>query len=357
MTTPAPTSGQPPNGRPLRIALIAGFAILVAAPIVWACLSRIQAEELVAEDVHVVWTESKRLAGGVNPYQRIHDSDMRTNEKYATYLPVSYLVGAGVIALGGESFPQWLSVWKWVAMAFYLGVGAMVFVMCSRGDELLYPMIAAVFVLFNRWALYVAGIVHLDPIALFFLLLSLHFWLNGRRRSAAVMLGLSLAIKQMAAFVAPLYLVWAWVEADPARRGRAVASTLGWIVLIPAAVSAPFLIVDAGAFTQSMLFSLTRAPLAHMPASLDARAGLVGLTARLPMLALLLLLYGCAWKRRVSHAAAVLLALVIFVGFNSVAFFQYVLWPIALLPIALRDALPWAPAARNVKPAGQLERS
>ncbi|MDF5733310.1 MAG: hypothetical protein PUP92_36330, partial [Rhizonema sp. PD38] len=44
------------------------------------------------EDIYYLWIEGKRILSGENPYARILLSNMRDNQKYATYFPLFYIM-------------------------------------------------------------------------------------------------------------------------------------------------------------------------------------------------------------------------------------------------------------------------
>jgi uncharacterized membrane protein len=111
---------------------------------------------------------------------------------------------------------------------------------------------------------------------------------------------------------------------------------LAWIALIPILISVPFIVWGPEAFLRSILFSATRLPAGHFNAeSFDAMLGLVGLPAKVPMLALMALVYALAFFRRATRYQTVLLVLATFVGFNSVLYFHYPAWVVPFLPLAM----------------------
>jgi uncharacterized membrane protein len=182
---------------------------------------------------------------------------------------------------------------------------------------------------------------HPESLPIFFLLLSVLVF-PKRPRTALLLFGVSLALKQIAVFAAPLYLVWVWRDSKGSL--RRVLSAAAALAAIPLLLSLPFLIWNAEGYLKSICFSATRYPLVYSGAnSVDILLGLQGPAARLPMLALMGLVYLAAWRRRVGPFTGVFLVQFLFAAMNTVHFPQYVCWMIAPLLAALGDDLTWLP--------------
>ena len=287
-------------------------------------------------DVYYSWVEGKRLLVGENPYARVLSGDMRTNEKYATYFPLFYLASAAVQAAGFADFGSWIAFFRVVFALFDAAIVAVLFwTLWRRGLELL-AVFACFFWAASRWHLIEISIGQLDFIPIFFLLLSLAL-LPRRPTLAYLCFGASLATKQIAIFLLPLYLVWAWQDAEEEPSRAAVRAAL-WIAAIPAVLSLPFLVWNAEGYLRSLLFSATRAPASHFEAqSLDAYFHLDGFGGRLPMLALQLLVYACAARGLVGRYTAVLLSLSVFVDLNTVLYVHYPCWVVPFVPLVACD--------------------
>ena len=295
------------------------------------------AEDTEGQDVYYAFVEGSRLIAGANPYERILEGNMRDNDKYATYLPLFYLLSAGAQLAGFETFPAWLSLWRVVFLGCNIGIGYLIFRICAARSQPMLGIFGALFWLFNRWTLLVNGISHIDFLPLFVLLLSLSL-VPRRFGLACVLFGLSLAIKQIAIFALPLYLIWSWQMASE-HRVRHLVKASALIVAIPLVVSLPFLVWNAEGFVRSLMFSATRNPDDHFSApSVDALLGFRGIPAKIPMLLLLALTYAPAWLHRVPVYASLLLVMSAFFGFNSVLFRQYVVWFIPFIPLAVLEA-------------------
>ena len=295
------------------------------------------------EDIFYSYVEGNRLVEGVNPYKRILQSDMRTNDKYATYFPLFYLLSALTQRAGLDTYLSWLAFWRVVFLICNIGIGFLIFQICAAEGQSLLGIFGALFWLFNRWTIDLTSIDHLDFLPLFLLLLSLkliprRFWL------ACILFSLSLAIKQIAILALPLYLIWAW-QMEGEQRWKQLIQAGALIVAIPLVVSIPFLIWNAQAFVQSILFSATRNPEDHFATpSIDVLLGIVGLPARIPMFVLAVLTYTLAFFQRIPKYAALLLIMAIIFGFNSVLYRQYLVWLMPFIPLAVLEAM----RARNL---------
>ena len=289
------------------------------------------------EDIYYAWVEGGRILNGENPYARILTGNMRDNQKYATYFPVFYELSALARWGGLRDYGSWIDFWRSVFLACSLAIASTLFLLLYPRGGLPAAIFAAALWLFNRWTLYVAQVAHLDFIPILLLLLSL--WLfRGHRWTSLVLFSVSLAIKQIAVFLVPLYLVWIWQEAP---RDRLKQTFFGLLVIIsvPLVSSLPFLIWNAEALLKSLLFSVTRSPGTHFGAeSVDGLLGWRGPVARVAMFALMGAAYVLAWTRRVGRHTASLFVMVAFVDFNAVLFRQYMVWIVALTPLVLLDA-------------------
>jgi uncharacterized membrane protein len=296
------------------------------------------AERERGPDIYFVWRDGTRLATGQNPYESILSGNMRENRKYPTYLPLYYVLVAGAHHLGVTEYRGWMRLWRPVVLVSHVGIAVLLLVACWRAGYPVLGLFAALFWGLNRWTLYVVSVAHVDFPAILCLLGSLLLF-DTRRRTSLVLFGLSLALKQIAVFVTPLYLIWTWRETRaPDARLWATARAAGWIALVPGLVSLPFFLWNAEAFLRSVLFSATRDPDSHITAlSIPAKIGLTGLPGRLPMLLLMGLVLAAAARGEVGRYLAVLLLLVTFVDFNAVFYLQYMAWLVPLLVLSALD--------------------
>jgi uncharacterized membrane protein len=290
------------------------------------------------QDIYFVWRDGTRLATGQNPYESILGGNMRENRKYPTYLPLYYVLVAGAHHLGITEYRSWMRLWRAVVLVSHVVIALLLLVACWRTGHPVLGVFAGLFWGFNRWTLYVVGVAHVDFPAILCLLGSLLLF-DTRRRTSLLLFGLSLALKQIAVFVTPLYLIWTWRETRPPEaRLPATARAAGWIALVPGMVSLPFLLWNAEAFLRSVLFSATRDPESHITAlSVPGKIGVTGLPGRLPMLILMGLVLWAAARGEVGRYLAVLLLLVTFVDFNAVFYLQYMAWLVPFLVLAALD--------------------
>ena len=322
--------------RKSRWALLLLVVLLVAATIVNAGQTT---RETQGEDIYYSWVEGQRLLAGENPYARVLTGNMRENQKYATYFPLFYILSAASQIAGLRDYPQWVSAWRIVFTLFDLAIGVLVFWLLYRRQLVLAALFGAAFWLFNRWTLHVVQVAHMDFITIFLFLLSLALF-DRHRSTSLLLLSFSLAIKQIAVFTIPLYLIWTWQAAKPERAVRDLGQAVLLIASVPVIVSLPFLVWNAEGLVKSVVFSATRFPADHFGApSVDGLLGWIGIPAKAPMLIMMALAYGLAWRRQVGLYIGALFVMASFVDFNSVLFRQYLAWVVPLLPLVLVDVV------------------
>jgi uncharacterized membrane protein len=290
-------------------------------------------------DIYYIWRDGVRLAEGVNPYR--YDSPAEPQErptKHPSYLPLFYLAVAAVYKAGIREYATWLMVWRAVRIGAHVAIAVLLYLAGQRAGRPLLGLFGALFWSLNRWTLYTVRAGSLDEPALLLLLLSMES-LEGRPRLACLLLGASLAVKHLGLLVAPLFLVWAWQDSEPAPRAarwRRTAATAVWIGLIPVAVSLPFLWWDAPAFVQSMVSPVIRPAggYAHVSA-VGSLLGLRGGVARVPLLVVAcLILFVAASRQVIGRYTTVLLMFAAFTDFNTVLFPQYLAWAIPFIVLA-----------------------
>lgn len=294
------------------------------------------------EDIFYHYSEGDRMLRGQNPYQRISDSNMRDNDKFATYSPLFYFLGALVQKVGLKNFPDWLKFWRLVFGFFNFGIIGILFFNFFKRNMFLLAILASLFWAFNRWTINLIIIANIDFLAIFFLLLSVTIR-HRHRPSAHLLLGLSLAIKHLAVFIVPLYLIEAWCQSsDSAKMGKKIKKLslatlqIGSILFL---VSFPFLVRDAWPFIKSILFHLTRAEASNLAApSISFGLGLKGLWARVPMLVLMTFVFVLFARRRFGFYTASLLTFTLFINFSPVLFKQYIAWSMLFVPLIVLDA-------------------
>ncbi|MCU0501408.1 MAG: hypothetical protein MUC51_06520 [Anaerolineae bacterium] len=299
------------------------------------------------EDVYYNWVEGSRLLNGEDPYARILAGNMHENDKYATYFPGFYGLSALTQAAGLRDYDTWIAFWRVIFLAFDLAIAAALYLLLYPRGRLLAACFAAAFWLFGRWTLHVTEIAHIDFIPIFLMVASLGLF-RKHRWTALLLFSLSLGVKQIAIFLVPLYLIWTW---QSVRQDKLKQTLLAGLVIasVPILTSLPFLAWHADGFIESLAFSATRNPVDHFSTpSLDGQMGWLGLPARLPMLVMLLAVYGLAWRRKIGIFVASLFAMSTFVDFNSVLFRQYLAWLVPLIPLVMLDL--WDNADRSADP-------
>jgi hypothetical protein len=306
-------------------------------------------DEYLGSDIRSIYEMSRDLSLGNNPYDSILPG-RRTDEKYATYLPLFYIFGALIHRLGAQEYLAWIGVWRFGNLAANVGIGALLFAAFYQRRLLLMALFAALFWFFNRWTLYITvnGQIDLAPVVC--LVASLLLF-RTHRLASCLLLGVSLALKHIGIFVVPLYLIWAWQSVEQ-NRLRQVALAAIWIVTVPALISLPFILWNPESFRASMVYSLTREAENHFKvASLDELLTVMypwftGFLARLPMIGLMLLIYLGAIRRQVSLFFGVLLVMSVFIDFDSVVFRQYFTWLVPMVLLALCDVFDTLRAGR-----------
>lgn len=305
-------------------------------------------ESLKEQDIFYTWLEGKRIIAGENPYGRVLASDMRVNDKYATYFPLAYLASALLQKFGLSDFRDWLDLWRPISLSFHIGIVALTLKHFEGRGLWMLGFASSVVLLLGRWSLYIIRVHHLEFAAIFFLLLSLVL-LNSKKRIALLMFSISLGIKQIAIFLLPLYLIHIWKRRDNLRPSKALLLDIFTILSVPLITSLPFLAWNTEGFFKSILFSATRLADLHVGSapSIDALLSaefswIEGLKSRLPMLFLMGMVYFSSLKENISMFTSSAMVMMIFLYFNSVLFLQYFLWPLCLIPFALVESIPFS---------------
>lgn len=323
----------------LAIILVGGAAVLLRLP----------RFDVTSTDIYFTYLEGQRLLELENPYARVLSGNMQENNKYATYFPLFYLLGALTQAIGLSDYGPWISFWRIVFLACTLGSAGVIFWILYTRRAILAAAFAAIFFLLSRWTLHITQIGGLDSIALLPLLLALLLF-DKHRNTALLLFGCSLAFKQIAIFLVPLFLIWTW-QSDSHRPARSLLIGAIAIAAVPLLLSVPFLVWNAEGFVKSIVFSVTRNADAHINApAVGSLLGLTGVPARAPMILLLALVYLLAWRQTVGRYIASLLTMAVFIDFNAVLFLQYFGWLVPFVPLSVADYLD----ARGQMPALDL---
>lgn len=319
--------------------------IAVLALVIHSQFWQFSVDELKQEDIYFIWSEGKRIALGENPYGRILNSDLRINDKYPTYFPVTYLAIALFHKLGFTEFQDWLIIWRPLSWLFHVGLVVLIFRAFQRRGVWLLGAVSVGILVFGRWSLYIVRVHHVEFAAIFFLIYSLVI-LKKRTQLSLFMYSLSLGIKHIAVFLLPLYLIYLWIEANRGDRFRKVGLGILLILSVPVLTSLPFIVLNAESFFKSIAFSATRYGAVHVGGapSIDLFIAkifpwFVGFKAKLIMLSLMGLTYLSFWREKIHVFIASTITMMIFLYFNSVLFLQYFIWPLSLLLLAFSEVV------------------
>jgi hypothetical protein len=284
-----------------------------------------------SRDVYFIYQDASLLAEGTNPYSRIEDGDLTKNRKYTFYLPGFLLGAAASIKMGFNDYQSWMSAWLDVSIVLHGLIGLFLYLALLRSGSSLFALVGSSLWLFSRWplALYRSG--QIDAVAIIFFVLALVL-LEKNLRAALLCFGVSLAIKQMAAFCLPIFLIYAWQNAPLLNRARHFSISMLYLIAIPFLMCLPFLIWDLVSFFKMLVFPLTRAP--RGARAVDTFLQLGGLAGKLPFLAVLISLYVLAWKKSLKLYPLMFLTMMATLSFNAVFFSRYFCWAIPLIPLA-----------------------
>ncbi|MEO8377408.1 MAG: hypothetical protein ABI579_07030 [Candidatus Sumerlaeota bacterium] len=335
--------------------LVTVLAITIPFLLLLPLLEDYARHNLTQSDIRQIYKEGLRIRDHDNPYARIVEQPMGDND-YPTYLPGFYLLAAATKNIAGQSFQDWLTFWRAVFFACHLGIGWVIFFRLWRHNSLTLGVVGASFWWFNRWSLMVLRIAHLEPLAILLLVLSLvimrrHFML------ACLLFGASLAVKQIAVFMLPVYLLWAWrLDDDPRRRVKNTIIAATCCLAIPILTSWYFMAQNPWGFVRSLLYSVTRKGEANVGNSGDFEIPSIDMLLRFDdrlentiiapfrrviakvfLFGLMALSYRLAYRRQLRPFALSLIILAVFCDFHSVFFPQYVVWPLAILPFVLGE--------------------
>jgi hypothetical protein len=317
-----------------RLFLALGFVVLVIAFVALRINIRFWGLDTRGSDTYYSWVEGSRIRDGINPYERILHGNMRENRKYATYFPLFYEASALTQLAGYRQYKSWISFYRYIFLACNLAIGFVLYTLTFSKRTWAFSLFAVLFWYFNRWTLTASKIVALDFIPILLMVVSLAIF-ERHRKTSLLLLSLSLAIKQIAIFIVPLYLIW---EYQQSRSLKNVITASFWIASVPLITSVPFLAWNAEGFIKSIAFSGTRDATTNFKwVSIDAVANLDGLLARIPILAMLVGTYFLSWQKTIGPFAAAMLVMMIFIGFNPVLYVQYFAWLIPLLPLAVSE--------------------
>jgi hypothetical protein len=314
--------------------LVASIIALAIALVAIRVNLRFWSLDTVGSDTYYSWIEGRRIRNGENPYERILKGNMDENRKYSTYFPLFYEMSAVVQNAGFRQYEAWIDFWRYFFLVANVGTGLALYTITYSKRTWALSLLALTFWFFNRWTLSASATVALDFIPIFLMVLSLGLYKRYRKVSL-ILFSFSLAIKQIAIILVPLYLIWEYQQSHSLKK-TIIAGI--WIMSIPFLASVPFLFWNSDGFIKSVSFSATRAALNHFGAeSIDVVLNLSGLFARIPFLIMLCGAYFVSWQRSVGRYGSTMLVMGIFIAFNSVLFTHYPAWFMPLLPLAASE--------------------
>jgi uncharacterized membrane protein len=287
-------------------------------------------------DIYYAWLEGKRILENQNPYSRILEGDMLNNDKYATYFPAFYLLSSATQAMGNNDYESWIAIWRYLFLLFHLGIGIILFWSYIRINHILLGFVVLILWLFGNRALQITHIAHIDFIPVFFLILSLVIF-DRRPFWALFLASISLAIKQIAIFLVPLYLIWLWRKEKDNPKKVAVGVMI--LVSVPLLTSLPFLIREPAGYIRSIMFSMTRYAYENYAVANMISEGGGGIMTRLPMIATMLLIIWLVWQKKLKPYSSAMITMFAFAALTPVLFPQYELWVVALLLLSVQDGL------------------
>ena len=321
--------------------VLVGIAALAIALVAVRVNLRFWSLDTVGSDTYYSWVEGRRILDGQNPYERILHGGMDENNKYATYFPLFYEASTLVQRLGIRQYQAWIDFWRYIFLACNIAVGLTLCALLFSRRTWALALLAMPFWYFNRWTLSASATVALDFIPILLMILSLGLF-ERYRKTSLILYGFSLAIKQIAIFLAPLYLIWEYQQSRSLK--KTIIAGL-WIAGIPLLSSIPFLLWNAEGFFKSIAFSATRTALNHFGAeSIDSILNLSGLVARIPFLIMLCGAYFVTWQKVPGRFGSAMLVMAIFIAFNSILFQHYPAWLMPFIPLAAGE---WIDSAKE----------
>lgn len=324
--------------------LAVGIIVFVIALVAVRVNLRFWSLDTVGSDTYYSWVEGRRILDGQNPYERVLHGSMEENKKYATYFPLFYEASALIQHLGIRQYQAWIDWWRYVFMLCNIATGFVLFRFTFLPRKWALAVLAVLFWYFNRWTLSASESVALDFIPIFLMVLSLGMF-EKHRKVSFLLYGFSLATKQIAVFLLPLYLIWEYQESHSIKK----VFVAGWLIaFVPVVASLPFLMWNLEGFIKSVAFSATRNSLDHFGApSIDNILNLSGLAARIPFLIMLFAAYFVSWQGAMGRYGAAMMVMGIFVAFNSILFTHYPAWLMPLLPLTASEWLQ-SQVVRNI---------
>lgn len=299
-------------------------------------LEKIYAEDLVGHDIAFYFHRGTQIVDGHNPYSCVLDAE-ESCVGYPAHLPGMYWVAAGLVKLGFDEVSEWSAIWRPIMLSAWLAVGGILFGYLFVRKQPIFAVASAGLWLFNRWSLHVLKVAHVDFLGVLFLVSSV--LLAGRMPFvAALLLGISLSIKQVAILVVPVFLIAVWRYGNLSVKKYALV--IASLALVPVVSSLPFLIDDPLAVVTGWANVVERpaqSGIHGFAPSLSEWLDITDGTKSLLMIFLVVLVYVSVWRKRVMLIPATLFVFAIMMGFTHVLFNQYFVWFIPFIPLAIAN--------------------
>lgn len=295
-------------------------------------IDKVYAENLIGNDIAMYLHRGQQIAAGTNPYACVLEKGACIG--YPAHTPGMYLIASGFVFFGVHDLASWAAAWRPFAIATWLIIGIVLLAHITRRGQIALAVAALGFWLFNRWSLDVLRIAHTDFLGVLFLLLAVLF-VEKRQKTAALMFGISLAIKQVAILVLPLFLMYLW--RNNSQSFKKLAMLAGLVILVPLLTLAPFLIDNAPATITGLLNPLARpAQQVHGFASSFAQfVDITNISKVFLMTYLIGIIYIAAYKKSISLVGGMLMIFAIMISFTDVLYNQYIVWLLPFIPLAV----------------------
>lgn len=322
------------------IMVIMVFGAIWLYPVLWT-------DKVEGLDIDFIYRDSLSISNGINPYARIHESDMIHNKKYTTYFPMFFVLGAGVIKAGISDLLPWVSFWRRIFLLSVIAIGVSIFYHLYKSGKPWLGLLGMGMWMFNRWTMHVVYLSQIEFFAILPFVLSF-ILMKKRPKTSLILFGLSLSIKQIAIFVLPLYvfagaaLIKETGEINSISKNRIkflkkILYSTFLILIIPIVISIPFLAADPAALIKSVFFSATREGMDYI-GGYNFALGASGISGRVLFALTVLIIIILNILKKIGLSLGIFLTLIAFIYLNPVFFNQYFVWHIPFIFFAVSEA-------------------
>lgn len=322
---------------PLSITFAFAFLLFLTVILHFWWWYAIPIKILSREDIGYAWKEGTNIVDGLNPYARTLLGNLRDNDKYPTYLPFVYYFSALLQKLGFTTFRDFIYIWRPLSLIAHLITGISIFYLyIKKGFYYLGLAILCVFFL-GRWSSYIIMTQHLEFLAVLFLIGSL-LYVDRRPLIAGILFGGSICIKHLGIIFLPLIIInfSLFKKENFLNFKNYLIGFLGYSLPI----CLPLFLQNPKAFFASLLFPITRVGSAHGLATGSNPIMFGDDGAKVFCYFLIICLYFISIKKKLPIFTSCLIAVLIFLQFNTIIFAQYYYWLVTFLIIAIIELLP-----------------